>query len=109
LTYDPYTPEKVAVTVSGRSYAVTADDHGMPDMHASHIDVRVERRVADIVDPVLGWEPADLPAAVPDTDPQPDVVLWHGHIILPSTRASGDYRIVVREYETLGRRPTKPR
>ena len=100
LTYDPFDPDNVAVTVSGPSYEATANDEGSPSPGGSFVQVSIERRIANIADPVLGWEPAPVPV-VADADVRIDQLLWHGHISLPTARKAGDYRVVVREYETL--------
>jgi hypothetical protein len=100
LTYDPYLPDVIAVTVSGHSYTAIAPEAGNGSPGGSRIEVSVHQRVAAVVDDVLGWQPAAVPV-VADTDVTADEVLWHGHVTLPAARQPGQYRIVVSEYEWL--------
>jgi hypothetical protein len=106
LTYDPYLPDTIGVTVSGHSYTATASTAGDNIPGGSTVEVTVERRVAGVADAVLGWQPVTVPISV-DTDVTSGEVLWHGQVAMPSDRQPGQYRIVVSEYELLlaDRRP----
>jgi hypothetical protein len=100
LTYDPYLPDVISVTVSGHSYTATASEAGSDIPGGSIIEVTVEQRVAEVADEVLGWQPVAVPITA-DTDVTADEVLWHGHVTLPTGREHGQYRVVVSEYEWL--------
>jgi hypothetical protein len=113
-------PDRVGIRVDGVSYLSSAcppppDPSADPDViHVEGIDpipplvtVTVEQRFPGAIDEA-GWRPApaDLPIGV-----QADLVisgagqgsaggpLWSGQVTLPPARTSGQFRIVVREYE----------
>jgi len=106
VTYDAYQPDRLSVTVSGIGYEAVADQVGTATPSGSLVDVALERRVHAIDDADLGWTPTTDIAPVADTDFRQDDLLWHGHIELPNGRQPGDYRLVIREYETLLADPT---
>jgi hypothetical protein len=99
LTYDPFLPGIISVTVSGHSYTATATIAGDNIPGGSTVEVTVEQRVAGVADEVLGWQPVTVPITA-DTDVTSAEVLWHGHVALPP-RQPGQYRVVVSEYELL--------
>ena len=100
LTYDPYLPDVISVTVSGHSYVATASEAGTAIPGGSTVEVSVAERVAGVTDEVLGWQPAAV-AITEDTDVTADEVLWHGQVTLPAGHQHGQYRVVVSEYEWL--------
>lgn len=100
LTYDPYLPGVISMTVSGHSYVATASEQGSGIPGGSTVEVSVQERVTGVADEVLGWQPATV-AITADTDVTADEVLWHGQVTLPADRQHGQYRVVVSEYEWL--------
>jgi hypothetical protein len=106
LTYDPYDPDDVAVTVSGPTYHATAGADNSVVPGGSTVQVHVQRRVAGVADADLAWQDAPEVLVTADTAARQDALLWHGHVALPADRAPGDYRVVVQEIEMLLVDPT---
>jgi hypothetical protein len=95
VTIDPADPRSARVIVGG-----TAGDGPQPNV----ITVTVEQADPKIGGD-LGWAPAAASgvAVTPDAPApsQPDSVLWSGVIAFAKTPASGAFRVVIREFESL--------
>jgi hypothetical protein len=95
LTSDPYAPRRLVLVVSGRAPEAP---------YRTTIVVTVQRRVAHHGSD-LGWEdvsggeatitPASGATSVPDT------ALWAGIITLAADPDEDEYRLIIREYESL--------
>jgi hypothetical protein len=68
------------------------------------IEVAVEQRMKNVISDV-GWEPAppEVVTVTPDApgSEAPDVLLWSGTVKFTKPPKRGQYRVVVREYESL--------
>ncbi|MER7585220.1 hypothetical protein [Kitasatospora sp. NPDC097691] len=98
VTYDPHLPGRLRVVVSGDSYSNTRDSDG-----PSTVEVAVEERDAGL-DGELGWLPAQGVTVTPDAPPaapEPASLLWRGEVVLPEDRTIDEFRLVVRERDTL--------
>jgi hypothetical protein len=102
-TSDPYERGLVRLAVAGLTLRGKANALGIAQADGTDFDVTVETRRPH-VDGDLGWMPApanlatverdlDLPAGNPQ-------VLWGGRITLPAARQPGQFRVVIREFES---------
>ncbi len=102
-TSDPYERGLVRLSVAGITLRGKANALGVPQVDGTDFDVTVETRRPHI-DGDLGWMPAppNLAAVERDLDlPAGDSrVLWGGRITLPADRQPGQFRVVIREFES---------
>lgn len=115
VSSDPSDRNAFGVQVDGISYASNAwrpgdtrgefeADNPAPDL----VLVSIEQRVPGTTDDV-GWTPASVPgasiaingAAKAGTEVQPSAPLWTGKATLPAGWSTGQFRIVIREFEHL--------
>lgn len=104
LSRDQGDPALLNIAVLGVSYdAVAGGDPGervdTPDL-LSRVEARLERRVAAIADPTLGWEPVpgtstDLPAQRGERGQ----TAWSGGLRIPDEAAGEELRLVLVERE----------
>ena len=104
LTYDRQDKKRIAVSVAGPSYLLSAGGRG-----PGTVEVVVEQKTG---------AGGGTPAWVPIPDSQVTLkgapsgqggVVWSGEVILPGDRGGGKYRLAIREYETLlADAPPKP-
>ena len=100
LTFDPYLPGVLNLTVSGFTYTSTALMNTEVQPDRSRVEVDVEVRHPDIGGD-LGWMAADDTAVIVQTEGTEGNILWRGTITLPEERDPDQYRLVIREYEAL--------
>lgn len=100
-TYDLYDPRVVQLTVSGLSYNATAATNGQPQPDGTAVEVSVEMRRSDIQGD-LAWTlaPAHVAAIAVDQTNEIETMLWRGRITLPADRQPGQFRIVIKEFES---------
>ncbi len=102
-TSDPYDRGTVRLTVSGLTLRAKANVLGIAQTDGTAFDVTVETRRPN-VDGDLGWMPAPANLATVERDlvlaSGNSQVLWGGRITLPADRQPGQFRIVIREFES---------
>ncbi len=102
-TSDPYDRGAVRLTVSGLTLRAKASALGIAQTDGTAFDVTVETRRPN-VDGDLGWIPVPANLATVERDlvlpPGNSQVLWGGRITLPADRRPGQFRIVIREFES---------
>lgn len=108
LTFDPYRPEALTLTVSGFTYTHTANLEGDAETARPVIKVFVEQRDPQIGGD-LGWMAATDTAVSVQTEGADGQILWRGTITLPPEREPGMYRLVICEYEVLLPQRRQPR
>ncbi|HEX8156852.1 MAG TPA: YncE family protein [Solirubrobacteraceae bacterium] len=99
-TYDPLDPATIRLVVAGQTYRATLDERERARSDGTFVQVAVEEQRSDIRNE-LGWRPAQATKAsiTADTVRSTDTVLWQGRITVPADRASGQFRIVIKEFE----------
>lgn len=99
VTHDPEQPSTLRASVSGRAHLGT-----WGGQHPAPFVVSVEERRPGMEDE-LAWVPAEgvsvLEEAVPSPPPPPEILLWSGTVTLPEGRPLQDFRVVVKEFDTL--------
>lgn len=98
LTYNPYNPDRLNVTVSGLTYKAIADTNGRREEGGSTIEITVEQRIPNI-EGDLGWTQQQKVAE--QQAPGTGNLLWHGEVNLPSQRRPKEYRLVIKEFDAL--------
>jgi hypothetical protein len=96
LTYDPYNPKRIHLSVAGFTYQ---DAKGQNIADSSRVEITVETRSSESVSD-LDWEDSGL-TPVQQTGVAGEI-LWSGYIDSPDTwqnHLPGQYRIVICEYE----------
>lgn len=110
LTFDPYQPDVVNLTVSGYTYTHTRSLGANPTPRPDHtvVEVAVQQRHAEIGGD-LGWTDAGETAVIVQTEGGDGQILWRGFITLPPDRPADTYRLVIREFERLRPAPGAPK
>ncbi|MBV9791421.1 MAG: YncE family protein [Chloroflexi bacterium] len=100
-TYDLYDPGVIRLAVSGLSFNATASQNGQPQPDGTSVEVSVEMRRADMAGD-LAWTlaPAHIASIVVDQTSEIETMLWRGRITLPAERQPGQFRIVIKEFES---------
>lgn len=94
VTYDPYDPDTINVVVAGFTYIESRE------VLRTHIEVSGERQYEPELGE-LGWgfSPDVTVTSSLSQISETDALLWSGQVRLPSGRAAGEFRIMVKEYE----------
>ena len=102
VVFDDVDPSTVDLTLSGPTHTATEASHGT-DPGLAHVLVERQR---DGVEGPLGWEPVGPPQPLAATLFN-GVGTWTGQVQLPAPRGSEPFRLVVEQFEKLGREPMK--
>jgi hypothetical protein len=118
VSADPYHPRRLRVTLSGPAPRGPAPTPGTPlptqPVNApTQVVVSVQRRNPAFQGD-MAWEdapPASAAVAVRDAGPvsdKPDLYLWSGSVTFAQPPKSGEYRLLIREYEYISANYTLP-